>query len=204
MAFLGIQGRMPSPEEARVFNALLVTRVEHGMAMTSRLIYLTSPEALQTAVAVGLCGVGSVFAGGSEQVAKVLQDTSRDARAQPDLQALARRVVDEHAERKQPGIGQSAPQADRPATRCCFPSRRKADSSDAMSCFWRRFAPKPRPGFNVRCRSMPQGIAVTFRGSDLSVISRRKCLIRWREKSGSVRRKRCSIIARNEAGRTRT
>ena len=110
MAFLEIQGRMPSNEEARVFNALLVTLVEHGMtpqAMTSRLVYLASPEALQAAVAAGLCGVGSVFAGGSEQIAKVLQEALRDAAPDADLQAIARRIVDEHVERKQPipGIG---------------------------------------------------------------------------------------------------
>lgn len=157
MAFLGILGRMPSREEARVSSALLVTPVEHGVAMTSRLIYLTSPEALQTAVAIGLCGVGSVFAEGSEQVAKVLQDTSWDARAQPDIQALARRVVDEHDGRKQPGIGHPLHKQIDPRTPVLFSIAEKCASSDAMSCFWRRFAPKPRPDFNVRCRSMPQG-----------------------------------------------
>jgi citrate synthase len=48
MAFLEIQGDALT-KEARVFNALLVTLVEHGMtpqAMTSRLVYLASPEAL--------------------------------------------------------------------------------------------------------------------------------------------------------------
>jgi len=110
MAFLEIQGRMPTAEEANVFNALLVTLVEHGMtpqAITSRLVYLASPEALQAAVAAGLCGVGSVFAGGSEQIARILQDALRDVGARPDLQAIARRIVDDHVARKQPipGIG---------------------------------------------------------------------------------------------------
>jgi len=76
MAFLEMTGRMPNPREAEVFNALLVTLVEHGMtpqAIAARLISICSPEAMQAAVAAGLCGVGSVFAGGSEQIARVLQ-----------------------------------------------------------------------------------------------------------------------------------
>src|SRR5688500_14401961 len=76
MAFLEITGRMPDSREAEVFNALLVTLVEHGMtpqAIASRLISICAPEAMQASVAAGLLGVGSVFAGGSEQIARVLQ-----------------------------------------------------------------------------------------------------------------------------------
>ena len=81
MAFLEITGRRPTAPEAEVFNALLVTLVEHGMtpqAIATRLINLAAPEALQAAVAAGLCGVGSVFAGGSEQTAKMLQEALQD------------------------------------------------------------------------------------------------------------------------------
>jgi citrate synthase len=54
-----------------------------------------------------LCGVGNVFAGGSEQIAKVLQEALPHAGVQPDLQVIARRIVDEYAARKQSirGIG---------------------------------------------------------------------------------------------------
>ena len=47
MAFLEITGRMPNSREAEVFNALLVTLVEHGMtpqAIASRLISICSPD----------------------------------------------------------------------------------------------------------------------------------------------------------------
>lgn len=110
MAFLEITGRKPNPQEAEVFNALLVTLVEHGMtpqAIASRLISICAPEAMQASVAAGLCGVGSVFAGGSEQIARVLQDALKDKDAGADLQEIATAIVEDHVRRKAPvpGIG---------------------------------------------------------------------------------------------------
>lgn len=110
MAWLEITGRMPNPKEAEVFNALLVTLVEHGMtpqAIASRLISICAPEAMQASVAAGLCGVGSVFAGGSEQIARVLQDALKDKDASADLDAMAAAIVEDHVKRKAPipGIG---------------------------------------------------------------------------------------------------
>jgi citrate synthase len=110
MAFLEIIGRRPTPEEAEVFNALLVTLVEHGMtpqAIAARMVSLAAPEALQAAVAAGLCGVGSVFAGGSEQIAKILQEAIWDKPPATDLRAIAVAIVEDHVARKAviPGIG---------------------------------------------------------------------------------------------------
>ena len=110
MAFLEIIGRRPTPGEAEVFNSLLVTLVEHGMtpqAIAARLVNLAAPEALQAAVAAGLCGVGSVFAGGSEQIAKVLQEALGDQPPEADLSAIAAKIVDDYIVRKAviPGIG---------------------------------------------------------------------------------------------------
>jgi len=110
MAWLEITGRLPTPAEAEVFNALLITLVEHGMtpqAISTRLISLCSPEAMQAAVAAGLLGVGSVFAGGSEQVARVLQTALDGKDASADLAAIAETIVADHMARKVPipGIG---------------------------------------------------------------------------------------------------
>src|SRR2546426_12015298 len=65
MAFLEITGRLPNAREAAVSNALLITLVEHGVtppAIAARMVHTAAPEALQAAVAAGLCGVGTVFA----------------------------------------------------------------------------------------------------------------------------------------------
>ena len=112
MAFLELTGRKPTAAESRMFNALAVTLVEHGMtpsAIAARMTIAGAPEAMQAAVAAGLCGLGSVFVGSIEHVAVMLEAKlpygSTDAGA--DLDALAQDIVATHRARKKivPGIG---------------------------------------------------------------------------------------------------
>lgn len=110
MAYLELTGRLPTAQEANVFNAIVVTLVEHGItpsALAARLTFLGAPESLQGAVAAGLCGVGSVFVGSTEGAAKVLLDAIPDPKTPGNIEQLAVDVVAIlRAEKAQiPGIG---------------------------------------------------------------------------------------------------
>lgn len=102
MAHLSCTGRLPKNEnERKMFNALCVTLVEHGLtpsAIVARMTYIgwvlvyllsvvaafslirrslpssSAPEAMQAAIASGLSGLGSVFVGSTETSAKMVTD----------------------------------------------------------------------------------------------------------------------------------
>lgn len=109
MAFLSLTRRLPSPDEAAVFEACLVTLVEHGptpSSLATRLTLLGAPDSLQGAVAAGLLGVGGRFVGSIEGAAQLTQDAWA---AEPDaeVETLAGQIVDRfaHEDRPVPGFG---------------------------------------------------------------------------------------------------
>jgi citrate synthase len=84
MMIFQVTGRMPEPSERAVVDAVMVALMEHGLtpsSITARLIYSSSPEAMQGAVAAGLLGAGANFLGSMEELARLLQEGVAAVRA---------------------------------------------------------------------------------------------------------------------------
>ena len=112
VAFLELKGRLPTAQEATVFNAIAITLVEHGMtpsAIAARLTYLGAPESLQAAVAAGLLGLGQRFGGPVDEAARLLQEALAGTAPDADLPALARSVVAAQREANRPIAGLGHP-----------------------------------------------------------------------------------------------
>jgi len=112
LAFLQLTGRRATTEEANVFNAIIITLVEHGItpsAIAARMTYMGAPESLQAAVAAGLCGLGTVFVGSMEGASKMLYEALPEDKLGTgvDLDALAVETVDKFRAAKTivPGLG---------------------------------------------------------------------------------------------------
>jgi citrate synthase len=110
MVSLMLRGRLPTENEAKMLNALLIILVEHGMVshvVAARILFHCAPEAIQGAVAAALCGAGSVHLGSSEWSAKMLVEALPSDSKDADLDAIANAVIDRYAAMKQyiPGIG---------------------------------------------------------------------------------------------------
>jgi citrate synthase len=99
LAFLMVQGRMPSTGQTRLLDAVLVSLADHGLTPTvlaARLTHTGAPESIQGAVAAGLLGAGSVFLG-------VVEDTARFLDGVEDAEAAVAREIE--AGRRIPGLG---------------------------------------------------------------------------------------------------
>jgi citrate synthase len=113
LSFLLVRGRMPSPEETRLLDAVLVSLADHGLTPTvlaARLTHTGAPESIQGAIAAGLLGAGSVFLGVVEDTARFLAAVLDDAGAEPSddaLRAAVERAVDREIAQggRVPGLG---------------------------------------------------------------------------------------------------
>jgi citrate synthase len=122
MLIFHLRGRFPEEGEKAVIDSILVTLMEHGLTpstISARLIYDSSPDALQSAVAGGLLAAGTNFLGSMEGMAELLQDGVRQIEAgDTDAEAYARatltRLLDEGA--AVPGFGHRDHHPDDPRT----------------------------------------------------------------------------------------
>lgn len=77
--YLLLTGEEPTPAKSRLTNAMVSSLTVHGTtphAIATRLTLLSEPNSTQGAVASGLLGVGSRFAGAMEQCAEDLQSVA--------------------------------------------------------------------------------------------------------------------------------
>ena len=121
--------RRPTPQQARLFEAVLLGLADHGFtptAIAARLTYLSAPDAIQGALAAGILGGGSRFLGVTEDTGRFLADVlagaAQHAGALPaDEQGwdeLARRAVADRAAAGGfvPGLGHPVHKAGDPRT----------------------------------------------------------------------------------------
>jgi citrate synthase len=117
LAYWLITLERPTPQQSRLFEAVLLGLADHGFtptAIAARLTWLSAPDAIQGALAAGLLGGGSRYLGVTEDTGRFLAEVLAAAPAPlpaPDDQAgwdaLATQAVTErHADgRFVPGLG---------------------------------------------------------------------------------------------------
>ena len=110
MVYLMLEGRLPTAEEGRMVDTMLIVLVDHGMttgAAAARMTFHSAPEAIQGAVAAAILGAGSVHLGSSEHCAKMLHDALSKESKDTDLDAVALKTVEKRLANNQliPGIG---------------------------------------------------------------------------------------------------
>lgn len=111
-----LTGRLPTPGETRLIDAVLVALMEHGLtpqAIAARMIARCEPEAMQAAMAAGLLGIGSRFGGAmsatSALLTEVITAEPRGAEAARDIVARFRA-----AKKSLPGFGHPQHRPDDP------------------------------------------------------------------------------------------
>ena len=116
MMFFQITGRRPTPAQAALLDAVLVTLMEHGLTpsvIAARMVYASAPEALQAAVAAGLLAVGSTFVGSMENAVMLLDEVLGAEEGEP---ARAVAIAGRYRESRQPlpGFGHHLHKPDDP------------------------------------------------------------------------------------------
>ena len=118
--FLSLR-RFPEPPQVRVLDACLVTLMEHGWTPSSLIARLTVdsvPDEMQVALASGVLVMGNVFAGTTENCARILCGGLESS----DLARYCHDVVADHraAKKHLPGFGHPVHKPDDPRAEKLF------------------------------------------------------------------------------------
>lgn len=116
MMYFQTMGTMPNSGQTKIFDAVLVTLMEHGITpsvLAARMTAMGAPEAIQGAIASGILGVGGQFMGTMEGCARCLQEIISDPGG---VESAARRLAEEHRTEKKilPGFGHNLHKPDDP------------------------------------------------------------------------------------------
>lgn len=101
--WLVIRGERPQKEELRVFEAALISVIDHGIGTASSLsarIIASAGASVQTAAAGGMLAIASRHGGAAEDASHMVQDAVRDNVPPVQLLALYR-----EKEKRVPGFG---------------------------------------------------------------------------------------------------
>jgi citrate synthase len=106
-------GTRPTQNQARMIDVLLTTFVDHGVtpsSLATRLTLLGAPEAMQAAIAAGLCGAGSRYLGTMQLAGEMLVEAMHAHGTATDpiaLRGVADQVVASFraTKRQIPGLG---------------------------------------------------------------------------------------------------
>ena len=96
--YLLVTGREPSEEQRFFLDMLLIAIAEHGLtptAVAARMTYDADPQSLQSAVAAGILGCGTVVLGTSELCGKLLTGAKSRVDAGEDAGAVAKSIATE-------------------------------------------------------------------------------------------------------------
>jgi citrate synthase len=110
MVSLLLRGGLPTPDESRMIDALIVVLIEHGLvkpSLVARMVYSNAPESMQGAVAAALLSAGSKHLGSSEHCARLLVEACAPGADDPTRSAAATSIVERCAATNVyiPGIG---------------------------------------------------------------------------------------------------
>lgn len=77
--FLVLKGELPTKEQARMMDAILVAPIEHGVSVPSTYssrVSISTGQPLNAAIAAGILSIGEFHGGAIEQAAKLYQENS--------------------------------------------------------------------------------------------------------------------------------
>jgi citrate synthase len=109
VVFLLLAGRLPTPGEGRIVDAILVSSIDHGVDAPSTHVARSVASCgtpVQAAISAGINAIGDSHGGAGEACARLLQEALA-AHPEADVQALARSLAEAQraAGQRFPGYG---------------------------------------------------------------------------------------------------